>query len=395
MKTKYILPLILFIDAVVLFFQIGKLSISYDEAQLLYDDGSLLSLIIKLFLSLFGQNDFALRSPMILLHLLSVLLLYKISKKYLNLQRNRFWLIVVFILLPGVISSAIVVNSAGFILFLVLLFVYIHQNYTKYSHILSMAYLFIDPYFLFLFLALTLYYAYKKESKFLVFNIILTFCSFWFYGIDTHGTPRGYFLDSIGLYAAIFTPIVFIYFVYALYRKAFLKDVDLLWFIASTSFIVSMLLSFRQKISVEYFSPFMLVALVLLAQTFEHSYRVRLPIFRKKYRILFYVAISFLVLNSLAVFFNGYLYSFLKEPSKHFAHKYHIAKELSAQLKQNGIDCISSNEKISKRLEFYGVAKCSTYKLFENYKPQEYILNVTISYNKHIVYNAYVTKINN
>lgn len=395
MKTKYILPLILFIDAVVLFVQIGKLSISYDEAQLLYGGDSFLSLILKAFLVIFGQNDFALRSPMILLHLLSALLLYKISKNYLHLQRNRLWLVVVFILLPGVISSAMVVNSAGLILFLLLLFIYIHQNYTKYSYALLLIYLFIDPYFLFLFIALALYYTYKKESKILILNLVLAICSFWFFGIDTHGTPKGYFLDSIGLYAAIFTPIIFIYFVYTIYRKAFLRDTDLLWFIATSAFGISMLLSFRQKISIEYFAPFMLAALPLLAQTFEHSYRVRLPIFRKKYRLLFFVAISFLVVNTLVVFFNGYLYSFLKEPSKHFAHKYHIAKELSYELKQNGIDCINSNDKISKRLEFYGVAKCSTYKLFENIKPKEYILNVTVSYNKHIVYNAYVTKINN
>ena len=130
MNTKLILLLILGLDALMLIFQIDELSISYNEALLLGGDFSFLQLIIKSSISVFGQNDFALRFPMIVLHILSAILLYKISSKYLHVERNRLWLLLIFVLLPGVMSSAIIVNSAGVILFGLLLFVYLYENYS-------------------------------------------------------------------------------------------------------------------------------------------------------------------------------------------------------------------------------------------------------------------------
>ncbi|MDQ1337189.1 MAG: hypothetical protein QG617_156, partial [Campylobacterota bacterium] len=78
MNRGLILFLILGLDALMLMFQIDELSISYNEALLLGADFSFLQLLIKSSIIIFGQNDFALRSPMILLHILSAILLYKI-----------------------------------------------------------------------------------------------------------------------------------------------------------------------------------------------------------------------------------------------------------------------------------------------------------------------------
>jgi len=126
MKYRLILSLIIGIDAFILFVQTSELSISYPEATLLYDNFSFLQLIIKGSLSIFVSNDFALRVPMIIFHLLSVILLYTISKKYIAREENRLWLILIFVLLPGVMSSALVVNGAGFVIFGLLLFVYVY-----------------------------------------------------------------------------------------------------------------------------------------------------------------------------------------------------------------------------------------------------------------------------
>lgn len=80
MNHRYILFLILGVDAFILFSQTSSLSISYGESMILYGDFSFLQLIIKTSIYFFGQNDFALRLPMIVMHLLSALLLYKVSK---------------------------------------------------------------------------------------------------------------------------------------------------------------------------------------------------------------------------------------------------------------------------------------------------------------------------
>ena len=131
MKYRIILFLILGVDAFVLFLQTSELSISYDEATLLYGEFSFLQLVVKASLSIFGTNDFALRVPMITLHISSAILLYIVSKKYIQREENRLWLILVFVLLPGVISSALLVDGAGLVIFGLLLFVYIYENYSK------------------------------------------------------------------------------------------------------------------------------------------------------------------------------------------------------------------------------------------------------------------------
>jgi len=395
MNIRYILFLILGLDALVLILQTGELSISYKEALLLYGDSSFLQAYIKSSIFLFGQNDFALRLPMIILHILSATLLYKISETYIRVQRNRFWLVVVFVLLPGVMSSAIIVNDAGLIIFGLLLFAYIYERYSIILvYILLSLYMFINGGFTSLFMALTIFALYKKERSFFVFNLLLFLTSLFIYGINSHGSPKGYFLDSIGIYAAIFTPLIFIYLFYVLYRRYFTKEIDILWFISTVAFVFSLLLSFRQRVSLEYFAPYLILALPLAAQTFEHSYRVRLNMFRKKYRLAFIVSLVLLLINSSAVFFNKYLYYIVEKPKKHFSYKMHIAKELAQKLKNRDIDCVDTNKKMSTRLKFYGVTKCNKYLLKENRYDGDEANNVTISYKNRVVYSADVTKIN-
>jgi hypothetical protein len=73
----------------------------------------------------------------------------------------------------------------------------------------------------------------------------------------------------------------------------------------------------------------------------------------------------------------------------------HVAKELATQLKLQNINCVNTEPKMSKRLKFYGITKCNTYVLIENYQPKKDLSNVTISYNNKLLYSANVTKINN
>jgi hypothetical protein len=387
--------LLLGLDALILLLQTGELSISYDEVSLLYGEYSFLQSLVKTSIYFFGQNDFALRLPMIVLHILSAVLLYKISEKYLKIQRNRVWLLLIFVLLPGVISSAIIVNNAGLIIFGLLLFVYIYENHSvKYMYILLAVYSLINGAFIYLFVSLAVFSLYKKNKHFFVFNLLLSIVSFLLYGIDLHGYPRGHFLDAIGIYAAIFTPIIFIYLFYILYRRYLTRDIDILWFISTVVFLVSLLLSFRQRVNIEYFAPYLILALPLAAQTFEHSYRVRLNIFRKNYKVIFIVSLTLLLLNSSVVFFNKYLYYVIENPDKHFSNKMHVAKELAKKLKNKGIYCVDTDMKMSKRLKFYGVTKCNNNVLTENTSKRSKSDNVTISYKNRVVYSANVTRVN-
>jgi len=215
------------------------------------------------------------------------------------------------------------------------------------------------------------------------------------YGINTQGLPEGHFLDTIGIYSAIFTPVVFVYIFYVLYKRYLTKDIELLWFVSSVTFVVSLLLSFRQRIDIEHFAPYLIVALPIVAQTFSSSYRVRLKMFRSKYKIIFTVSVIFLIFNSLLMFLNKDLYLFLDEPQKHFAYKMHIAKELAKELKSKGFTCVSTKKHMQTRLKFYGVSKCENNILTGCDKSIKKVPDVTISYKDKVLYTACVTIINN
>ena len=395
MNYRIIFFLILGLDATILLYQTSELSISYYEAKLLYGDFSFLQALVKVSLYYFGTNDFALRLPMILLHLLSAFLLFEISKEYLKENKNRLWLLGVFMLLPGVVSSSLIVNDAGLVIFGLFLFVYLYSRVSQFIlYPLLLLYALVSGGFMYLFLALMFYGAHKREKFFFGYNLILFSLSMYLYGIETHGSPEGHFLDSMALYSAVFTPIIFIYIFYVLYRKYLTKEIDLIWFLGATALVLSLVLSFRQKVEIEHFAPYLIVTLPLAAKTFSSSYRVRLKQFRTKYKLIFIIALLFLLINSSFVLLNKYLYIFLENPKKHFAYNMHIAKELAFELRSKNIDCVDTNRKMSLRLHFYGISKCNDFILSDRVELSSKVSNVTISYKNKPVYIADVTKVN-
>jgi len=86
------------------------------------------------------------------MHLLSAVLIYLISGRYLTSERNRLWLLLTFVLLPGVVSSALMVNHAGLIIFGVLLYLYLEEKCSKlFINLLLFVYAFADAGFAYLF----------------------------------------------------------------------------------------------------------------------------------------------------------------------------------------------------------------------------------------------------
>ncbi|HEX5330871.1 hypothetical protein [Sulfuricurvum sp.] len=394
MRERALFLALLGINFLILVLEIKGLSIGYNEAKILYaHNPSLLGSLITFSLHLFGQNDYALRIPMIVLHLVSVVLLYEISKHYLSRPYDRLWLILIYVLLPGVTSAALVVDNAGLVIASLFLFVYLHLNAGRYALIVLPLLVVIDPAFAYLFFALMLYGLYRKEYLYSVLGAVALSVSLFLYGIHVGGLPESRFLDVLGVYTAIFSPIVFIYLFYVLYRRMIAKEWDLIWMISMSAFMISLLLSFRQKVDIQTFAPFLLLALPLAAQTFLHTYRIRLREFRKRYRFLFYSAFILLILNALAVFFNHYLYRFMKNPTHHFSYSMHVAKELAHQLHSNRIRCVDAqNEKLQLRLRFYGITHCEDYRLEDHAHSES--KKVTISYTKKPIYEIYVTKVN-
>lgn len=393
MTPRLALFLILGIDAAVLLLEASSLSLTYHGAKLFYAyEPSVMTRIIQASVALFGQNDVALRLPMIVMNLLSAVLLYAVAGRYAKYASEKVWLVAIFLLLPGIISSSLLVDSAAMVTLGLFAYLFLQQRFGRRADLLLPLFLWADPAYMLLFIGLGVHAVRTRAFRYAGMYSALFFLALWLHGFNTGGLPQNQFLDTIGLYAAVFSPIVFIYMVYVLYRRFFLSQTDLIWSLSATVLVLSLMLSFRQRIEIEEFAPFLMAALPLGMQTFFHSYRVRLRPYRKRYRLLFTLAMATLFFNAAAVFFNKAAYMFLEEPSRYFAYRAHIAKELADGLKNAGIACaeLPDDHEMQLRLRFYGIGECRDANVSRREQPCAE--NVTIRYYNTPVSVYYVTK---
>ena len=392
-NEAFIVGIVLFVDVLFLIYGVSTLSISYSEAYIYFYKRDFIHYLVKFSTDIFGRNDYALRVPFIIFHILSTTLLYKISKSYLKRKSDRIFAVIVYLLLPGTNSAALVVNSSEIVIFLSLLFVYFHEKKKEMvSYAILIFSLFIDNSFSILYLSLTFYAIYYKEKKLLFLSLILFAISLYFWGFDTGGKPKEYFIQTLAVYAAIFSPLVFLYFFYTMYRILIKEKKSILWFISFVAFIFSILLSFRQKVMLEDFAPFAIIATPLMVRVFLSSYRVRVPELRYWHKTLFLLVFSTLVANFIAIYFNKSLYLVLRNPKKHFTYRYDFAKEISMKLKKDGIVSLKCKDRfLSLRLKFYGIKNGDQY-ILSDY-PTRKSKCVTISYYNRPVFRVYVSKI--
>lgn len=395
-KTKYdyyFYTILSFLVVVLILKADLSLSISYKEALNVFVNNSLLTLITNLSIYFFGQNDIALRLPFILFYAFSVILMYKITDNYFRYEKDRFISILIFMILPGVLSASLLVNSAIIVIFFTLLYVYVFQKFNKHSYFLLVLYLFIDNSFAILYMAIFLYSLKNQDKKLTYVSIVLFILSMYIYGFATDGKPRGFLVDTFAVYATVFSPVLFLYFVYAIYRAGIKKDFTLSWYISVTAFALSIIFSLRQRIYIEDFAPYVVVSLPLMLKTFLHSYRVRLKEFRKFYNILAITIVGMLMLNVIITFVNKPLYLFLPNPTKHFVYKYHFAKEIAEELKKRKINNIYLEDKeLLLRLRFYNISEGEEY--FASLKPfHNYDERITINYYGISMISIYLKKL--
>lgn len=392
-KYSYYFYTLLFILVGVLILKVDlSLSISYKEALNVFVNNSILTIITNTSIYFFGQNDIALRLPFILFYFFSVILMYKITENYFKYEKDRFIGILIFMMLPGVLSASLLVNSAIIVTFCTLLYVYHYNKYKTHSYILLIIFFIIDNSFAILYLALFFFSLKEKDKKLLYFSLILFVLSMYIYGFSTDGKPKGFLVDTVAIYATIFSPILFLYFIYTMYRAGIQKEKSLAWYISITALLLSVIISFRQRVYIEDFAPFVVISIPLMLKTFLHSYRVRLKEFRKIYNILAILIIGMLSLNVIFTFVNKPLYILLPNQTKHFVYQYHFIKELSKELKNRNIDNLTGDNELLLRLKFYGINQGEDYyismKDFYNYDEK-----ITIKYYERELFVVYIKKL--
>jgi len=389
----YFYTSLLFLSFILLFKASNSLSISYKEALNVFVNNSVLSLITNTSIYILGQNDIALRLPFILFYIFSVIIMYKITENYFKYDKDRYISIIIFMTLPGVLSASLLVNSSIIIIFFTLLYLYYYQKYNKHSYLLLLFFLFIDNSFAILYLALFFYSLKNKDTKLLYFSLILFTISMYIYGFSTGGKPRGFLVDTFAIYATVFSPFLFLYFLYTMYRAWIKNEKTLTWYISITALLLSLIVSFRQRVYIEDFAPFVVISLPFMLKSFFHAYRVRLKEFRINYNILAGLVVIMLSINVILTFVNKPLYLILQNPTKHFVYQYHFIKELADELSKRGIKSITTDDiSLSLRLKFYKIEQGDDY--FLTLKDYDYPSEkISIKYYGKELFVAYLIKL--
>ena len=359
-KNEILILAVLFcLDTLFLLYGISNLSISYYEAEIFYNKKNLTSLLANFSCSIFGQNDFALRAPFLILHFINCALIYKVSKFTLKRRFDRLAATALFMGLPASMSSAILLNPAGIIIFATLLAYYFAKT-QKWALLIAVLVIsaFIDKAFFMLYVGFGIWALRSGKREIFVLCLALFIFAIIFYDIDTQGKPRGYFLDALGVFAGAFSPFVFLFFVYAIYRIWIKEYKDLLWYIATSAFCLTLLFSLRQRVALEMMLPYCVIATPLIVRVVFTSYRVRLPRFRSFHKFALGVSLVSLVFCYFSVIFSDVMYVALFEnkPKKHFIYKFDVVKDLASQLKSLGVQSAQcSDDELQLRLKFYGI----------------------------------------
>ena len=335
--------------------------ISPHEANIYYNNAHSVSPLMH-----FGDNliggFLGLRIGFIFFGLIAIALFYQLSQNYFKKSEDAYSATIIFMLLPGILTATILVNEAIIALVLVLLFVLLYEKKIRYPLPLLMLILFfIHEASIIFFVALVLYGLKVKDKK-LVIGSLAFLIAFIFFakGIEIGGRPSGHFVEIFGLYATVFSPLLFLYFFYVMYRILLREEKNLLWYISFTALAFSLILSLRQRVYITDFAPYVMISILLMLETFNNSVRVRLPEFQKYYKRAFIIVIGMLVLNTSLIVFHKVFFNILEDPSKHFAHKIYEPYTLAKRLHAKGVNCYDHiGNREFYQLEYYKIYPCT------------------------------------
>jgi hypothetical protein len=264
-------------------------------------------------------------------------------------------------LLPGMITALTLANVSVLVIPLVILFLIAYDNGRTVESLIVMVLLFfVHSASVVFFISVFIYSILKKEKIYaFVSAVAIAISVITLRVVQIGGKPTGHFMDLIALYAALFSPLLFIYFFYTMYRIFLREEKNILWFISFTALLLSLLLSIRQRVIMTDFAPYVVISVVLMLDTYYKSYRIRLPQYRKWYKRGFILVMTLLVFSSLTIIFHKALFYVIKDPKKHFASKLYEPYRLAERLKLEGKSCYDTEDgRVATQLRFYGIGEC-------------------------------------
>ena len=359
MKKAHFLGLLLLYIAAS-FFLAATTPITPHEANNLYTDNGIVSLLMEWGSSII-PGVLGLRIFFLLFAFLSLRIFYELSQRYFYRREDVYLSTALFMFLPGILTATALANVGIIVLALVLLFVLLYERkvYAPLPFIM-LALFFIHEASIIFFIALFFYGISHKNKMLTIVSAAFIFAFIYLAkGIEIGGRPTGHFIEIFGLYAAVFSPLLFLYFFYTMYRILLREKKTLMWYISFTALAVSLLLSIRQKVYITDFAPYVMISTIAMVDVFMHSLRVRLPEFQKRYLRAFHVVIGVLVLSVCAIVFHQPLYYLSSDKNHHFAARIYQPYDLAYELKQKGVTCYDVKGRMALQLRYYGIPSCS------------------------------------
>ena len=304
---------------------------------------------------------FGLRAFFVFFGMFSVVIFLAVAKFYFEKREDVYLATAVFMFLPGTLVGATLANESMALLFGILLFLWFYFKEWKIAQFLVLfLLLFVHHSAIIFYVALALYALFEKDRVLLIGSMVLICACFIFDSfIPVGGKPFGHFLENFGSMAAVFSPFLFLFFVYSMYRILVRGQKDIVWYISFFAFAVSLILSIRQKVHIVDFAPFMIVAILPMVKLFNRSYRCRLPQYRTKHKIGFYAVLILLVMSSVIVVLHRPIFLFMDDPSRHFAYKVYAPYWKAKELKSKNIKCFESKSiKERYQMQYYGISQC-------------------------------------
>ena len=329
--------------------------LTQSEANILYlQNYNLSSAIAKFFYSLSYKHWF-IRVPFFILSIINIKLIKEIAYIYIKDEKYANLAILIYLITPGVFVSSILINYATVAIFLTLIFIYGYHKSNKLLQIFSLVLLLFTGIANFVFYIAIALYSYKKRDWTIFYiSLILLIIAIATQTYPINGVPKGHLSQVLGIYAVTLSPFYFFAVVYAIYRIALDKKESLLWYIVTTFFVVSILLSFRQKIRVTDFTPFVVIASILVVSVYKNSISIRLKIFQKNYKRVCFIIVSVLLLETSLVAFSYPLYML-------FGDKFKLIDTSIYKISQKtNIKCKKEIKKRDINLyRYYGIKKCN------------------------------------
>ena len=306
------------------------------------------------------SSELGLRLFFLVLGYLNLSLFYAVTAHFFSEREERLLALYFYAMLPGVIVSTVLANDAVIIAFLVLLFLYFYLHQQRLLSLFPLLFLGLAHWSaLYFYLLLMLYGLFQKE-KWIFLNAAIAVLFFFVLGARVPEPVSGnYLFEMLGNDATIFSPLLFIYFFYALYGTLWRGERNVLWYISFGALIISLVLSLQERVRITDFSAYLMLGIIVAVHTYLGSLKVRLKRFRKSHRISFWVVAISLLTSSLAMVLHQPIYRLLGEKNYPIVASVYSPYDRAVRLKKSGKKCVQeSRQKVLYQMRYYGLNKC-------------------------------------